>query len=102
MKARHIGSIFVVCLLLGAGCQTTMTPKPSRDINAVLADHDQELMAKPGVVGVYVGLLPDGRTLCLKVMLGTNDPTLRRSIPDSIEGYAVVTEVTGLIKPLSQ
>ncbi len=40
-----------------------------RDINTVLRDHDQELMAIPGVVGVYVGLLDDGKTSCLKVMV---------------------------------
>ena len=32
---------------------------PERDINAVLRAHDQELMAIPGVVGMYVGLRRD-------------------------------------------
>jgi hypothetical protein len=73
---------------------------PKRDINAVLAAHDKELLAIPGVVGVYVGVLKDGRTPCLKVMLARKTPESARDIPRNIEGYPVVTEVTGEIRPL--
>lgn len=73
-----------------------------RDINAVLAAHDDELMARPGVVGVYVGLMADEKTLCLKVMLVKEDSELERSIPRVIEGYPVVTEVTGEIRPFEK
>ena len=71
---------------------------PLRDINAVLADHDKPLLAIPGVVGVYVGLLDDGKTQCLKVMLKQKDKDVERSIPRSLEGYLVVTEVSGEIR----
>lgn len=73
---------------------------PLRDINAVLAEHDKELMSIPGVVGVYVGLLQDQKTLCLKVMLARKDASLERRIPQTLEGYPVVTEVTGFVKPM--
>ena len=73
---------------------------PKRDINAVLAAHDRDLMARPGVVGIYVGLMRDEKTPCLKVMLGKKDPEIERLIPRELEGYPVVTEVTGEIKPL--
>ena len=43
-------------------------PYPRRDINAVLAAHDRQLLDLPAVVGVYVGVLADGKTPCLKVM----------------------------------
>ena len=75
-------------------------PAPKRDINAVLAAHDRDLMARPGVVGVYVGLMRDKKTPCLKVMLKKKDPEIERLIPRELEGYPVVTEVTGEIKPL--
>jgi hypothetical protein len=92
-------------LLLIAGCESSMpSPAPSsprRDINAVLADNDKRLMAMPGVVGVYVGLLDDGVTPCLKVMLRQSDPKLERSLPRMLEGYKVVTEVTGEIRPMA-
>ena len=76
------------------------TSDTRRDINAVLFDHAKELMAIDGVVGVYVGVLSDQRTSCLKVMLVRNDPALKSKIPHMLEGYPVVTEVTGEIKPL--
>jgi hypothetical protein len=96
----------VFCLCGGAGCHHTQTvpqssPSSSRpDINAVLADHAQELMAIDGVAGVYVGLLNDQKTPCLKVMLKRKDPALKQRIPRKLEGYPVVTEVTGEIRPL--
>jgi len=73
---------------------------PLRDINAVLADHDQDLLAIPGVVGVYVGLLGDEKTHCLKVMLVRKDDSLEHRIPRTLEGYQVVTEVTGEVFPM--
>ena len=97
------GILMSVGLTLIACSRTPVNSKQSsgerRDINAVLADHDKELMAISGVVGVYVGLLGDGKTQCLKVMLARKDAELERSIPRSLEGYPVLTEVTGEIKP---
>jgi hypothetical protein len=78
----------------------SMSPSPKRDINAVLAAHDKELLAIPDVVGAYVGTLEDRRTLCLKVMLARRNPEAEREIPRTIEGYPVITEVTGEIRPL--
>ena len=77
------------------------TPPPKRDINDVLRDHDKQLMKIPNVVGVYVGVLGDGKTSCLRVMLAKKDSKAEAAIPQSIEGYPVVTEVTGEIKPLA-
>jgi len=77
------------------------SPSPPRDINAVLAAHDRQLLALPFVVGVYVGVLADGKTPCLKVMLSRPTPESQRKIPREIEGYPVVTEISGDIRPLS-
>ena len=79
------------------GRQESMTRK---DINVVLKDHDKELLAIPGVVGVYVGLLSDNKTPCLKVMVVKGTEELKRKIPKSIEGYPVVIEESGVIRPL--
>jgi hypothetical protein len=88
-------------LAITAGCHSTMSHSaPTRDINAVLADHDQELLANPGVVGVCVALLPDNRTQCLKVMLARDDKELKRRLPRTLEGYPVVAEVTGEFHPM--
>jgi hypothetical protein len=76
------------------------SPSPKRDINAVLRDHDKELLAIPDVVGVYVALLEDGKTPCLKVMLARKTAETERAIPTTLEGYPIVSEVTGEIRPL--
>ena len=78
------------------------SPTPRRDINVVLAEHDDRLLKIPGVVGVYVGLLPDGKTTCLKVMLSERKSPEEQPIPASIEGYPVVYEVTGELRPLGK
>ena len=75
---------------------------PKRDLSAVLADHGPRLMAIPGVVGVYIGQLGDGRTPCLKVMLARKTPENERAIPRTLEGFPVVTEVTGEIRPMQK
>jgi hypothetical protein len=97
-------SLSAAVLLFLAGCmssnQENVSSRAPRDINAVLADHDKELLAIPGVTGVYVGLLKDNKTPCLKVMLTRNDSGLERRIPRVLEGHPVVTEVTGEIRPL--
>ena len=95
---------FALCVVWNTGCQPSVNssrpPTPRRDINAVLAAHDRELLALPGVVGVYVGLLDDEKTPCLKVMLARDEPAVRQRIPQQLEGYPVVQEVTGKIRPL--
>jgi hypothetical protein len=97
--ARRVLCLTFVTLGLVAIFQQNMaqtnSPAPERDINAVLASHDKELLAIADVVGVYVGTLEDGRTFCLRVMLARKNPESERKIPKSIEGYPVVTEVTG-------
>jgi hypothetical protein len=97
-------ALFAFALILFAACRPNMaqtsSPSPKRDINAVLAAHDRELLAIPGVVGVYVGALNDGRTPCLKVMLAEKNYETERKIPQTLDGYPVITEVTGEIRAL--
>jgi hypothetical protein len=97
-----ICSLCVVAIVgLGFAYLMAQSPSPPRDINAVLAAHDRQLLALPFVVGVYVGVLTDGKTPCLKVMLARSTPKSERKIPREIEGYRVVTEISGDIRPLS-
>jgi hypothetical protein len=104
LHLSYVLAWFAFVLILVVACQPDMaqttSPSPKRDINAVLAAHDKELLAIPDVVGVYVGTLEDRRTLCLKVMLARQNPEAERKIPRTIEGYPVVAEVTGEIRPL--
>src|SRR5881397_697099 len=99
-------SIFVCLVIFTLGCNTSMkeadggkTSMPARDINVVKEAHTQELMALPGVVGVYVGELTD-HTPCIGVMVVKKTPVLEQKIPRMLEGYAVRIDETGVIRPM--
>ncbi len=70
------------------------------DINEVLRAHDDELMAIAGVTGVYVGLMDDGETPCITIMVVEKTPQLEDALPESLDGHPVVIEETGIIRPL--
>jgi hypothetical protein len=95
--------VLIVVIFLSVSLQNmaqNSSSSPKRDINAVLAAHDKELLAIPDVAGVYVGTLQDRRTPCLKVMLARKNSEAERKIPKVIEHYPVVVEVTGEIRAL--
>jgi len=96
----------LACVLaLTAGCREESVREedhvkhPTRPIGDVLTDHSPQLMAMPGVTAVGQSALPDG-TPCIKVFLKTRDSEYRKRIPRSIEGYMVVTDVSGEIRAL--
>jgi hypothetical protein len=106
LHLSYVFAWFVSALILVVACQPDMaqttSPSPKRDINAVLAAHDKELIALPDVVGAYIGTLEDNRTLCIKVMLAKRNPEVERKIPHLIEGHPVRIEVSGVIRPMRQ
>lgn len=71
-------------------------------IRRVQEAHTAELMALPGVVGVAIGLLADGRTPCLKVLVERSSEELRARLPETLEGHPVVVQEAGAIRPLDE
>ena len=65
-----------------------------------LETHAADLMAIPGVQGVAVGLLADGRTPCLQVLITTRTEELEARVPDVLDGHPVVLVESGEIRPL--
>ena len=55
--------------------------------------HEEELLNLPGVVGVGIGL-SEGDVV-IKVFLEEMTPELERVLPNTLEGFTVVPEVTG-------
>ena len=100
-----VGRMITLVLLVGAtacsghqqgggGRESTVT---GRSINDVLAAHSDSLMALPGVVGTAIGLCDGER--CIKVLVADSNPDTKKRIPDRLDGYRVLVEVTGTIKP---
>lgn len=76
-----------------------MDQQEFQQIKAVMDAHVDSLMAIEGVVGVAIGAMDDNR-LCIKVMVKKDDPELEKHIPDQLDDYPVVIEVTGEIRAL--
>ena len=72
---------------------------PARPIDEVLRDHDDEILAIPGVTMVYVGADAAGEPV-LKVGVTVASPEVEERIPDAIEGWPVEVVETGEVHPL--
>ncbi len=75
--------------------------KPVKDINKVKDEHSEELMKINGVVGVYVTEMDD-KTPCIAVMVVKKSKELELKIPKYIDGYKVIIDETGEIKPMEK
>jgi hypothetical protein len=92
-------------LCAGTGCQRAMTTSqgPAGQSAAnVINQNSKHLMALPDVVGVYEGLMPDGKTHCIKVMLSKSNAATMKQLPSSLGDYPVLVEVTGEVRPLTR
>ena len=65
-------------------------------IEAVQRAHTDSLMRLPGVVGTAIGLC--NGTPCIKVLVVRSTPELRKLVPDSLDGYRVILDETGVIR----
>jgi hypothetical protein len=107
-KIRVIGLACILGALFAVGCGPDQKPqtlpdvaRPMKSIDEVIKTYSDSLMTIPGVVGLYHGQDDSGRT-CLKIMVKEKTPELEKRIPERIEGYPVVIEETGEIKPLNR
>lgn len=72
---------------------TSATPMNQKTIEEVLAEHTEEWMSMPGVVGTGIGAC-DGEP-CIKVFVAHSTDELRQTIPDQVEDFVIRLEVTG-------
>jgi hypothetical protein len=72
----------------------------TKDIEQVLREQRERIMAVPGVVGTGIGLCGDRP--CIKVYANEPASTLAAKLPGSVDGYAIDIEVTGPIRALPE
>jgi hypothetical protein len=65
------------------------------DINQVMARHQDQLMAIPGVTGVGIG--EQGGRPAIVVMVERLTPQVKTQIPQQLEGFPVVVDQSGEI-----
>ncbi len=68
-----------------------------KTIEAVLAAHNDSLMAVPGVVGTAIGRCNDAP--CIRILVHRVTDEVQRRIPSQLEGFPVRIDVTGRIVP---
>ena len=98
MISRVMTLLLVAGVVACSGAQSGGDTVSGRSIDEVLDAHTDSLMALPGVVGTAIGLCDGER--CIKVFLADSSPATKGRIPARLEGYRVVAEVTGPIRPL--
>lgn len=72
------------------------------ELARVIATHAEALMAIPGVEGMAVGLLDDGKTPCLQILVEKLTPELEARLPETIDSHPVVLVESGDIQPLDE
>lgn len=78
---------------VGASTVIAETAMPKPTIEEVQQQHSEAWLKLPGVEGTAIGLCNNAP--CIKVLVSRRTPELTRTIPDTVEGYPVVIEVTG-------
>ena len=91
-KSGQNRSIFVI---------DSLKTQHKRSIEEVVNAHTEELMAIPDVNGVYIGELDDGQP-CITVLVSKKTELHEKKIPKKLEGYPVVIEETGEVRPLME
>ena len=74
--------------------------EPRLTIEQAKEQHETELMAIEGVVGVGIGEC-EGEP-CVKVLLENESSDLKQRIPTQLDGYVVDTEVVGSLEALPE
>ena len=77
----------------GPRSQASESDMSERSIDAVLALHNDSLMAIPGVVGTAIGRC-DGAP-CIRVFMRDSASAHNASLADRLDGYMLRVEVTG-------
>lgn len=98
-----VGLVWLFALGMACGQQSTkdqqaQTLMQRKEIDTVLKQHTDSLMALPGVVGTAIGECA-GKP-CIKVYVEKKTPELLEQIPSAIEGYMVDVQETGKIRAL--
>lgn len=94
---RSSGAPLLLAASIAACAGSRSTPSeqrmPEQTIQAVLAAHNDSLMAVPGVVGTAIGRCHGSP--CIRVFMRDSAAVTRARIADRLEGYPVRVEVTG-------
>jgi hypothetical protein len=95
----------LVAIILITGCGRAKTQDTGgqpvgdapRTIDAVLAAHNDSLMAVPGVLATAIGRCSNAP--CIRILVNRVTDEVQRRIPSQLEGFPVRIDVSGPIVP---
>lgn len=95
----------VLAILLCAACGRAQTRNTGgqtvadtpKTIEAVLAAHNDSLMAVPGVLATAIGRCKGAP--CIRVLVSRVTDDVQRRVPSQLEGFPVQVDVSGPIVP---
>lgn len=102
--------IIFIMIIICAGCKYPVEEKQNKKpdtimqklpVEQVIKNHSAEILAIPGVQGLYQGELENGDT-CITVMVDKKTDENEKEIPKKLDGYPVVIEETGKIHPINK
>ena len=98
-------AVLVFCILIGGliGCADktveqsgTEEDMNDKSIEQVLGENTSKWLGIDQVVGVAIGMLDDKP--CIRILVASEPERVRQQIPENVEGYPVVIDVTGTLK----
>jgi hypothetical protein len=103
MSATATTILVAIILITGCGRAQTqnaggqaVTEAP-KTIEAVLAAHNDSLMAVPGVLATAIGRCNGAP--CIKILVSRVTDDVQRRVPRQLEGFPVQVDVSGPIVP---
>jgi hypothetical protein len=108
LRLRQVRIIASLIVLIGlTSCSHRLGSEKRQDsrtaamtIEQALNHHTERLMSIPGVVGTAIGEC-NGRP-CIMILVEKKTPDLMKKIPSTLEGFPVVVEETGVIRPIEK
>jgi hypothetical protein len=97
-------SFLLLVLAIGLNC-TTMDSSKRKPLSEVIAAHQQEWLKIDGVVGCGETETTDSAnrtTPAVMIMVDTLTPRLEGTLPKSVDGYPVIVEQVGVVRPLKE
>jgi hypothetical protein len=90
-------ALMLVALSAQPACSEDEAMSEPPSIEQVKDKHANELLARPGVVSVGIGLAPDGKPA---IVVGLEAPQANsaETLPETLEGYPVITQMIGPVE----
>jgi hypothetical protein len=101
MRKILLSAIFILTVISIYPQHSDTLNMERKPLNEVFIEYQDSLLSIPGAQGFYESIMENGEK-CIVIMIESDTESIRKNIPDSLEGYPVKLNVTGKIKPMGK